>query len=265
MMVWLEISRCVVEYVVHVERTRYWCSHHVHLKLLNNLTSFLFAGLIQMEPGDLVLYESHSVVHGRPFPLKGKYYANVFIHFVSIDSAKMIFESPLLILLHSLMKLYHMQQEPDPEYQDNHESDLPPYVLDGSLVAEDFRAGEYDGEIPSENAMRLEDKRLREESGALHSHGAAEYGDLDTLIDIAKTDTESLFAGDNNGWQPIHEAARSGHLEVVEFLHSQGADINARTHMGHSPLQIVSANWGENHHLYHFLSELGAEEMGPDL
>jgi hypothetical protein len=35
--------------------------------------------------------------------------------------------------------------------------------------------------------------------------------------------------------------------------------------MGHSPLQIVSANWGENHHLYHFLSELGAEEMGPDL
>eukprot|EP01083_Nonionella_stella_P004945 14447_1 len=34
-----------------------------------------------MEPGDLVLYESHSLIHGRPFPLKGKYFANIFIHF----------------------------------------------------------------------------------------------------------------------------------------------------------------------------------------
>ena len=32
---------------------------------------------ITMEPGDMILYESHSVVHGRPFPLKGRYYANV--------------------------------------------------------------------------------------------------------------------------------------------------------------------------------------------
>jgi hypothetical protein len=31
--------------------------------------------------GDMVLYESHSVIHGRPFPLKGRYYANIFIHF----------------------------------------------------------------------------------------------------------------------------------------------------------------------------------------
>jgi prolyl 4-hydroxylase len=36
---------------------------------------------ITMEPGDMVLYESHSVIHGRPFPLKGKFYANIFIHF----------------------------------------------------------------------------------------------------------------------------------------------------------------------------------------
>merc|ERR1712038_1549420 len=36
---------------------------------------------VTMEPGDMVLYESHSVLHGRPFPLKGRYFANVFIHF----------------------------------------------------------------------------------------------------------------------------------------------------------------------------------------
>jgi len=36
---------------------------------------------ITMEPGDMILYESQSVIHGRPYALKGKYYANIFVHF----------------------------------------------------------------------------------------------------------------------------------------------------------------------------------------
>ena len=36
---------------------------------------------VTMEPGEMVLYESHSVIHGRPFPLKGRFYANLFVHF----------------------------------------------------------------------------------------------------------------------------------------------------------------------------------------
>ena len=36
---------------------------------------------ITMEPGDMVLYESHSVIHGRPFPMRGKFFANIFVHF----------------------------------------------------------------------------------------------------------------------------------------------------------------------------------------
>lgn len=36
---------------------------------------------ITMKPGDMILYESHSVLHGRPFPLKGKHFANIFVHF----------------------------------------------------------------------------------------------------------------------------------------------------------------------------------------
>lgn len=39
---------------------------------------------ITMEPGDMVLYESHSVIHGRPFPLQGNFFANVFLHFEPI-------------------------------------------------------------------------------------------------------------------------------------------------------------------------------------
>ena len=40
-----------------------------------------FAYNITMKPGDLVLYESHSIIHGRPYPLKGRYFSNIFVHF----------------------------------------------------------------------------------------------------------------------------------------------------------------------------------------
>ncbi|KAL7449909.1 hypothetical protein ACHAWC_001919 [Mediolabrus comicus] len=38
---------------------------------------------ITINPGEVVLYESHSVIHGRPYALRGKnsYFANVFVHF----------------------------------------------------------------------------------------------------------------------------------------------------------------------------------------
>lgn len=34
---------------------------------------------VTMEPGDMVLYESHSVLHGRPFPLKGRHNAILWV------------------------------------------------------------------------------------------------------------------------------------------------------------------------------------------
>jgi hypothetical protein len=61
-----------------------------------------------MEPGDMVLYESHSVIHGRPFPLKGRFFANIFIHF-------------------------------EPVY-DEESIDIPPYILEGSAEAEAWRS-----------------------------------------------------------------------------------------------------------------------------
>jgi hypothetical protein len=43
---------------------------------------------VTMTPGDMVLYESHTVIHGRPTPLKGRFYANVFVHFAPVDHDK---------------------------------------------------------------------------------------------------------------------------------------------------------------------------------
>eukprot|EP00956_Cyclotella_meneghiniana_P010808 scaffold15119_cov63-Cyclotella_meneghiniana.AAC.7 len=36
---------------------------------------------LTLNPGEMILYESHSVLHGRPFALEGEYYANIFVHF----------------------------------------------------------------------------------------------------------------------------------------------------------------------------------------
>lgn len=57
----------------------------------------------------MVLYESHSVIHGRPFPLVGNYYANVFVHFEPV--------APL-----------------DPDDPDTYdpERDIPPYLIPDS-------------------------------------------------------------------------------------------------------------------------------------
>ena len=43
---------------------------------------------------------------------------------------------------------------------------------------------------------------------------------------------------DDDMWQPIHAAACWGHLEVVEMLAQNGANISAKTKNGETPFDI---------------------------
>lgn len=36
---------------------------------------------ITLHPGEMLLFESASVIHGHPFPLNGRFYASIFLHF----------------------------------------------------------------------------------------------------------------------------------------------------------------------------------------
>jgi hypothetical protein len=36
---------------------------------------------IDMAPGEMVFYEGAKLIHGRPYPLRGDYYASVFVHY----------------------------------------------------------------------------------------------------------------------------------------------------------------------------------------
>ena len=52
----------------------------------------------------------------------------------------------------------------------------------------------------------------------MDAHTAGKIGDISALIAIATKDIMLLHIYDNNGWTPLHEAARGGHLEAVQFL-----------------------------------------------
>ncbi|CAM9423295.1 unnamed protein product [Laminaria digitata] len=40
---------------------------------------------ITMEPGEIIMYESASVIHGRPETFKGDSFANIFVHYAPLE------------------------------------------------------------------------------------------------------------------------------------------------------------------------------------
>eukprot|EP01083_Nonionella_stella_P296245 1006458_1 len=40
---------------------------------------------VMLEPGEMILYEGHKLIHGRPYPFNGTIFANAFIHFCPVD------------------------------------------------------------------------------------------------------------------------------------------------------------------------------------
>mmetsp|Transcript_30464 Transcript_30464/g.73067 ORF Transcript_30464/g.73067 Transcript_30464/m.73067 type:complete len:478 (+) Transcript_30464:134-1567(+) len=207
---------------------------------------------VTMLPGDMVLYESHTVLHGRPFPLKGRFMANIFIHFEPVG--------------HSLR---HNAKETgggdvDQKYRDalqrgsgGHESDLPSYIIPGTPEEEHWRQQHPGGKKSA---------RKSSVTGSTIAHKAAQGGDLQALQREVARKKEIIHAKDSNGWTPFHEAARGGHIDAAKFLLDQGADINQRTNTdGGTALWWAKQELGQDHPMISLLESMGALEIGPDL
>jgi len=210
---------------------------------------------VTMEPGDMVLYESHSVLHGRPFPLKGRLYANIFIHFEPTG--------------HSLRHEAHeAATEAAKGAQDKtgisggHEQDmedgLPGYIKRGSVEEERWFKTHKRHDRKKENSFT---------TGSTPAHTAAQKGDTKLLKEMIDEMGQLLDARDANGWTPLHEGARAGHEDVVKLLVDRGADINQRTKegAGGTPLYFSIQDNGENHPVSQLLLSLGGLNIGPDL
>jgi len=134
------------------------------------------------------------------------------------------------------------------------------------------------------------------ESGANFLHHAAAIGDVSYIqsqidqVELASSGeivraTAHFRQGDRNGWQPLHEASRSGQLDVLKLLlevdmiddepNNQGRtfrrragklkiNVNVRTNnnTGFTALKIVEDNHGEDNECAQLLREVGGISLG---
>ena len=215
---------------------------------------------VTMLPGDMVLYESHSVLHGRPFKLKGRFMANIFIHF-----------EPTGHSLRHNMGLDPQQHDVDQKYRDSfealqaghehlHQDDMPPYIVPGSPEDSRWHRQHPDGSASSRK------RAASFTTGSTPAHHAAQKGDLTALKTHVTNNKKLVNQQDENGWTPLHEAVRSGHLSAVKYLIEQGADFNAKTgDEGGTALWWAKQSHDEDDPIIQFLEELGAEFSGPEL
>jgi ankyrin repeat protein len=66
---------------------------------------------------------------------------------------------------------------------------------------------------------------------------AARVGDLQQLRDVLTVDNVNDV---DRGWTALHWAASYGHDECVKFCIEMGANVNARTNVGWTPLHFAS-------------------------
>jgi len=211
---------------------------------------------VTMEPGDMVLYESHSLLHGRPFPLKGRYFANVFIHFEPTGhslrhNAKM---DKTFDLNDNYIQSVKRRQG---GHENNVPSGIPPYIIPDSEEADRWKYRHPDN---------LRSAKVKPyETGSTYAHKAAQLGDVQALKDIIEKKNDYLNKKDINGWTPLHEGARGGHEEVIQFLVEKGANINEVTDSGETPLWWAEKMHGDMHPTVNYLKALGAVSLGSEL
>lgn len=195
---------------------------------------------VTMLPGDMVLYESHSVLHGRPYPLRGDFMANVFIHFEPIGPLKGELE---------------------------YNGILPPYIVDGTPDAEHWRLQHPEGHKLMSNRHR---RMIADGTELLTAHHLASdlngsrYDELVLHLDANPGD---VIVRDANGWTALAEAIRTGNVKTVRLLLERGSAPNAKigpNGEAGSMLWLAIEEWGENHEVVPLLQHWNATVVEPD-
>jgi prolyl 4-hydroxylase len=225
---------------------------------------------ITMAPGDMVLYESHSVIHGRPYPLKGSYYANAFLHFEPLGysaelerrlqaadkTAKEKFQE-------ALEKQIEDTAEERAARHENRKADLPRYIKEGTPEAARWRQESVFQRVEIKEKPKTKSKT----AGVTSAHILAALDDVAGLEKVAAMHPGALDTADSNGWKPIHEAARGGSSRAIAYLVDEHKiDVNERTNDGEgaSPLWWAEHVLPEGHEAIAVLRRHGAVAIPPN-
>jgi len=86
-------------------------------------------------------------------------------------------------------------------------------------------------------------------------------GKQDVVVFLISKGADVNAASRITGWTPLHVAADKGHLDVVKILVGSGANVNAKDSIGMTP---INSALGDNHKdVIEFLKQHGAS--GKDL
>lgn len=226
---------------------------------------------VTLQPGEMLLFESHSVIHGRPFPLTGKFYAMLFIHFEPTG------KTPLNEKV-GVDEQYRQAIQDGVGGQSSSEQNsmLPPYIRRFSPEEEHWQRENPNGWWQAPASAPLDYSNTSDSDAKPkqpEEHVAARDGDLkywqDALAE-AKEDPDQTYEvinkRDSNGWQPIHESAVNGKQAIVALLLKHGANINARTNGGRggTALFLAQQALGSHHPVVQYLVFHGALSIPPD-
>lgn len=159
---------------------------------------------------------------------------------------------------------------------------LPSHITEGTKEASRWRqefvfyrdetSVKVDSELDqyvTSKIKKVEMLTSKSTTGVTNAHILAAKGDIVRLKDIATKNPQSLNEADSNGWRPIHEAARGGNTETVEFLLRPefGVDLNARTNKGEggTPLWWAERELPADHPVIALLRERGAVAIAPEI
>ena len=234
---------------------------------------------VTLMPGEIALYESHTVIHGRPYPLKGRFFANVFVHFIPVTLDD------------------HNEPGVDFDWQKEsrkgdglgkHFPEPPPTEIAvenarfASLASKEKSSGKRPVPAPASHGD-AEKKSKDQTIGAPFNDGppthvwndnndppsptglhvASARGDLNTVLTELTQDPSQVNTADENLWTPLHETARHGDVKVLETLINFGADLSARTIGGASALYIAKQH--QNDAAVTFLESIGAPDIPDEL
>ncbi|GAX21439.1 hypothetical protein FisN_10Hh017 [Fistulifera solaris] len=145
--------------------------------------------------------------------------------------------------------------------------DLPLHIQEGTLEATRWR---QEFVFVKEETPQKSNNNVNEKNDSQKTHNInrlAARGALDAIRELAQTDPAILQQRDANHWQAIHEAARAGQTQVVEYLIQKGVDLNTRTNNGNGGTALW---WAEhmlpsNHKTIKLLRDNGAVSIAPSI